>query len=273
VPGGDLIALRAKDAMEQVFAAKAKGLIHLHSILREVSLDFFVLCSSINAVLGEVGQVDQCAANGFLGMYAQATALTSSTPLTAIHWDLWKASGKRGLSADEGIAAFERALARPAVAEVTISTQSLDARIERAQALKVELSRAAAGASLVKQHDRPNLQTAYVAPRNEEEQTVAAIWQDALGINQIGIHDDFFELGGHSLLVTMMVSRLRDALGVDIPIDRLFHKPTIAGLMEARAELKTEQGGDVAEILDLLNELSDEDAEAELLRRVGGSDA
>jgi acyl carrier protein len=265
--------------------------------LREVSLDFFVLCSSINAVLGEVGQVDQCAANGFLGMYAQATALTSSTPLTAIHWDLWKASGKqmrrllqkaglppaaadrleraieRGLSADEGIAAFERAVARPAVPEITISTQSLDERIERAQALKVELSRAAAGASLVKQHDRPNLQTAYVAPRNEEEQTVAAIWQDALGINQIGIHDDFFELGGHSLLVTMMVGRLRDALGVEIPIDRLFRKPTIAGLMEAKTELKTEQGGDVAEILDLLAELSDEDAEEELLRRVRESDA
>lgn len=296
VPGGELIALRAKDAIEQVFAAKAKGLIHLHSILREVPLDFFVLCSSINAVLGEVGQVDPCAANGFLGMYAQATALTSSTPLTAIHWDLWKASSKqiqrllrkaglppttaerlereieRGLSAEEGIATFERAVAGVA-AEVTISTQSLDERIERVQALKVELSRAAAGASLVKQYRRPNLQTAYVAPRNEEEQIVAAIWQDALGIDQIGIHDDFFELGGHSLLVTMMISRLRDALGVDIPIGRLFHKPTIAGLMETKAELQTEQGGDVAEILDLLAKLSDEDAEEELLRRAGGSHA
>jgi hypothetical protein len=73
---------------------------------------------------------------------------------------------------------------------------------------------------------------AYVAPRTPVEVTVAEIWAEVLGLDRVGIHDDFFELGGHSLLATQVVSRARDASGVDIAMRSLFERPTIAGLAQ-----------------------------------------
>ncbi|MGW2891939.1 type I polyketide synthase [Streptomyces griseoruber] len=76
------------------------------------------------------------------------------------------------------------------------------------------------------------LATAYVAPRDEREEAVAAVWSDLLGIAEIGVHDDFFELGGHSLLATRVVARLLDVLGVELPLSALMEASTVAALCE-----------------------------------------
>ncbi len=57
------------------------------------------------------------------------------------------------------------------------------------------------------------LGSAYTAPRNATEETLAAIWADVLGVEKVGVHDDFFELGGDSILSIQVVSRARQALG------------------------------------------------------------
>ena len=77
---------------------------------------------------------------------------------------------------------------------------------------------------------RPELETAYVAPRTVLERTIAGIWCELLHVEQVGLRDNFFDLGGHSLLVVQMQARLRDALGRDVPVVKLFQYPTISAL-------------------------------------------
>lgn len=74
---------------------------------------------------------------------------------------------------------------------------------------------------------------AYTEPRTETEHALAEIWRNLLGIDQVGVFDDFFSLGGHSLLATQLVSRIRDKLQVNLPLNTLFDSPTIAGLAES----------------------------------------
>ncbi|MFG3016931.1 condensation domain-containing protein, partial [Streptomyces cinerochromogenes] len=88
-------------------------------------------------------------------------------------------------------------------------------------------------------HHRPELATTYTAPRNSTEETIAGVWSDVLGIDTVGIHDNFFELGGHSLLATQVTSRLRQRLGVDVPVRALFTSPTVATLAGVVRELET----------------------------------
>jgi amino acid adenylation domain-containing protein len=73
----------------------------------------------------------------------------------------------------------------------------------------------------------------YAAPQGETEVALAAIWSELLGRDQVGRHDHFFELGGHSLLAVQMVSRLRQRLGVELPLRALFARPTLEGLAGA----------------------------------------
>ena len=84
-----------------------------------------------------------------------------------------------------------------------------------------------------------------VTPRTPAEQILASIWTDLLGVENLSVHDNFFELGGHSLLATQVVSRLRKAFRVELPMRDLFQWPTIAGLA-ARIEEARRAGDSVA---------------------------
>jgi hypothetical protein len=71
-----------------------------------------------------------------------------------------------------------------------------------------------------------------VAPRNEVERQLAEIWQKLLQVPHVGIHDDFFVLGGHSLLASRMVSSVRTAFGVELPLASVLDSPKLASLAE-----------------------------------------
>ncbi|MGI5423693.1 non-ribosomal peptide synthase/polyketide synthase [Streptomyces sp. CA-179760] len=76
----------------------------------------------------------------------------------------------------------------------------------------------------------------FVAPAGTTQELVAGIWAGVLGLDRVGATDSFFELGGHSLLATQVISRIREVLGVDVPVAAMFDQPTVRGLAQAVAQ-------------------------------------
>ncbi|MEG3973096.1 beta-ketoacyl synthase N-terminal-like domain-containing protein [Microcoleus sp. herbarium8] len=100
---------------------------------------------------------------------------------------------------------------------------------------------------------RPSLGNSYIPPTNDLEQQIAEMWQEVLGIKQVGIHDNFFELGGDSLIATQLVSRLRSNFPVELPLrDLLLQASTVAKQAETIDQL----------LLEKIAELSEEEVEA-----------
>jgi len=66
----------------------------------------------------------------------------------------------------------------------------------------------------------------YLAPRTEQEQQVASLFEELLGITQVGVHDHFFNIGGHSLLAVRLFARLHKLTGINLPLATLFEAPT-----------------------------------------------
>ncbi|MBR8841096.1 MAG: amino acid adenylation domain-containing protein, partial [Stigonema ocellatum SAG 48.90 = DSM 106950] len=82
-----------------------------------------------------------------------------------------------------------------------------------------------------------------VTPRTPSEEIIANVFAAVLGMQNVGIHDNFFTNGGHSLLATQLISRLRVAFAVEIPIRAVFESPTIAQLDQTITQLRTQDLG------------------------------
>ncbi|RKZ83882.1 MAG: hypothetical protein DRR19_18500 [Candidatus Parabeggiatoa sp. nov. 1] len=140
----------------------------------------------------------------------------------------------------EGVEVFSRILGsqRP---QVLVSTIDLPSRLEKSlSTLLSELKESEPQRLSKPAHPRPQLGHAYVAPRNERERQIASIWQDFLGIEQVGIYDDFFELGGDSLLAVQLIAKLRETLQTDLSPHSLLNSPNIAALTESVEQTTTE---------------------------------
>ncbi|PYP88087.1 MAG: hypothetical protein DMF61_08285 [Blastocatellia bacterium AA13] len=93
LPGGGIIQLKSPEAAESVFGPKVRGTMVLDSILSGRSLDFFVLCSSINSIIGGFGQSDYAAANAFCDAFAQSNFKHRGRYTVSLNWDRWAGVG------------------------------------------------------------------------------------------------------------------------------------------------------------------------------------
>jgi non-ribosomal peptide synthase protein (TIGR01720 family) len=251
IAGSGIIQLKTQDIASNVLAPKVKGTLVLDEVLKSIDLDFFVLFSSITSILGDTGQVDYCAANAFLDAYAHYKNSISSQVTVSINWDGWQEVGmtvktvipseiqqsreeilKKGILPQEGVDVFNRVL-QSSLSQVVVSTQDLQALIQQSTStnyLEQQLALLEENLSSVNpskaKYARPNLDNDYVAPEKEIEQLLADIWQEILGIENIGIHDNFFELGGHSVNAIQIAAKANKA-GLKLRPDQLFKHQTI----------------------------------------------
>ena len=120
-----------------------------------------------------------------------------------------------------------------------------------------------------KQQSRFDVSFEYVQPRTPTEKRVSQIWSEVLRIDKVGIHDNFFRLGGHSMLGTLLMSRVREAFRVDVPLSVLFDAPTVEGLAKAIElwEIQEASAEELAEALEEMSAVSDNELEALLTNR------
>jgi acyl carrier protein len=215
--------------------------------LRGETLDFVLLCSSVAALLGGVGQVDYCGANAFLDAFAHYAKANGGPPVFSVNWDAWKEVGmavntpvpgalqamrdfslKVGISPAEGVDALRRILA---VAQPQLAVFTMD---RRPAIFHAQWCRKAAPPVVAAVGAAP---TASEAPPestgSDVERVVIEAWERILGRDQIGLNDNFFELGGDSLTALQVVAILKARLGREVPIVTFYEAPTVALLARA----------------------------------------
>jgi aryl carrier-like protein len=247
-----VVQLKSPDVADSVLAPKIDGTLALANALRGIDCDFLVLCSSISAILGPAGQVDYCAANAFQDAFANARAGRSKPLVVSINWDAWEDVGMWARSkanapgaldlhpearperirSAEGARAFAHVLETglPQVIVTPYDFAGLVERMARTETARPSTQAAAtAPTQMLARHQRPDIATPFVAPRNDVEQHIAEIWQGVLSLERVGVDDNFFDLGGDSILGIQVVARAR-LVGFAIRPGQLFEHQTIAEL-------------------------------------------
>jgi len=241
---------------ERNFKAVAQGMMVLDELFRDRDLDFRLALGSLGSVLGGIGFVSYSAVSSFMIAFAQQQNQTYGQPWTVECWDSWTIEweteeriasivrsklAKRILptviTQQEGLDCFERVFALTGEAQVAISATDLQTRYDRWVKLESIRERDEKRVELT-HHPRPPIKTSYVAPRDQLEQTIAAVFQDLLGIDKVGAFDNFYDLGGHSLLATQLATRLREVFGMEFSLNAIAAGPTVSNLASAYAARK-----------------------------------
>jgi NADP-dependent 3-hydroxy acid dehydrogenase YdfG/acyl carrier protein len=235
LPGGNRISSQDRAEAADIRSPKVEGSMVLAEVLRGEPLDFFVLCSSVSAVIPAPGQSAYAAANVFQNYFAAWCRNLLKIPAVAIGFDAWQEIGmaaemvlpegfeqvkeerlRTAMSTAEGIEVIRRALASWRGPEILTTTVSLDALLARASS-------------------EPSDQESHGVLDEGNDPELAAvleIWKDLLANNEIAPTDNFFELGGHSLMGTMVATRIRDRFGVELTLRTLFEAPTPQAVAE-----------------------------------------
>jgi acyl transferase domain-containing protein/acyl carrier protein len=270
------------------FRPKAHGLLVTEEALRDQPVKFYVLLSSVSAILGGLGLACYAASNAYLDAAARRRSQDGGAAWITVDWDSWTfvpgTSNGDAITPPQGADCFRRIMAS-SLDHVVVSTTPLADRLARWVEFSAQGQAAAApapgiganGGGIVASasgtgelHARPSLATPYASPGTDTEKAIAGVWEHLLGVGPVGVHDKFFELGGHSLLAVQLMDRLREIFDLDLPVQRIFEAPTVAELAASIEGDLPERGvgsgsaedASIEEALKLVENLSDEEVEA-----------
>jgi acyl carrier protein len=224
-----------------VFEPQASGTSQFVELLGEQELDFALIVTANTGLLGGTGLAPTVATTRFIQALAHTQHRSNDWPWITVSLDVERlrfASARvpardddpLGLMPEAVIEVFHRALATESASGLIVSTVNLHTRLS--QAASYQTDQKGSGLSEPATTTRWTTRT-YVPPQTGIEETLVSIWQQLLGIEQVGIFDDFFELGGHSLLATQVIAQIQERLGVRVSIQQMFEYPTITLLAAA----------------------------------------
>jgi acyl transferase domain-containing protein/acyl carrier protein len=291
---GGLLQLKTAEGLAAALGPLARGTEALLDALGGLAEPpaFVALCASTLTFSGGLGQLDIAVTGAWLDALALRCSASGGPPVLALHWDPhqwgdWLAGGV-GAGVVPGLAAEQlqkelealrippaesgealRRLLASGLSRAIVSAGDFESLLAETDAFTIDvfLAEMEKARHSAQPHRRTGLSTPYVEPRDKTEEKLAALWADLFGIDRIGVEDNFLELGGHSLLAIQLMTQIRNAFEVDLPVTALFEAPTIAGLAQAIA---TEQRGgeedpaELEKLLALVEGLSPEEALAKM---------
>ena len=220
---------------------------------KEVSVFDVVIADESGRVIAQVEgfAIRKLAADAVLTRASSARKTSSSAHGADAHAEsahrteaerLFRRTYELGIRPHEGMEALDRLLAGPKRPHVFVSPLDLPALVARMRSAPKAAETPSTGFA------RPQLETSYVAPRDEIERTLAGFWQELLGVTEVGIADDFFELGGHSLIAVRLFAKIKKAWDLEYPISVLFEAPSIEKCAQlVREDLGIELGSEKPE--------------------------
>lgn len=229
------------ESTNRVLSAKVKGTLVLDEWIRLCHPKFVVLFSSISGILGTAGLIDYSSANSFLDSYALYHYSQNHTNVISIDWDGWDNVGmvasteeglqhklKGNLQVSDGLYLLDNIIRASLAPQVVVSKQHFPTMLSKIrQFMRGETLKTAKNSRVQREENRPDLETAYVAPQNSIQQKITQIWEEMLGVYPIGIQDDYFELGGHSMLAVEIVAKMDGAFQKKIALRELFERSNI----------------------------------------------
>lgn len=236
------------------------SLLVLDEALQDCDLAFRLLVSHTRAN-GVLSAADYALALS-LDNLASNSARNGHQSWTSVTWNLSPASVDREILSE----AIGRLFHLDGTPQVIVSPEPLADGWNKLDALMANSS-VRLTSEPMSHYPRPSLRVEYAPPTTPAEQAIVEIWRELLGVDKIGVHDNFLDLGGDSLLAVRLISRLRDAFQQELPISLIFEASSVAELARA-VEPKSQEGDpDLSDILEMVEYLSEEDVEQELLKR------
>ncbi|MCP4661319.1 MAG: amino acid adenylation domain-containing protein [bacterium] len=232
---------------ENLILSQGRVLADLEEILDSQSVDFCLVVSGGAVAVGG-GTPAGAAIGNWIDLFVERHNRVSPAPWLHLSLDPWREE-----IAEQGHELWPRILATAGLSRVLVTAGDPGRSV----------TTAADDEAAPTLHQRPDSLGEYKAPRNTIEQLVAEIWEEVLGVEKIGIHDDLFELGANSLLATQVVSRFRDLFQVQVPLQEMNELRTIADTTAVlgRHQIDDAVAEKVVALMAELEELSENDAE------------
>lgn len=243
-----ITSLQPLDCARQ-FAPKVQAVQAIHFALEQsgcyAKLDFCLMISSLATQLGGLGLAAYTAAHCYLDSYVQRLVSENDKQSVwqVVNWDNWLTGDdqvtdgvaiQEGISSADAIRLLQRILASKlhrSLPQLYISSTDLNQRIARWVEMDFLGEQDAITETTASLHPRPLLSSQYSPPKTDVQKTLVGLWQQLLGIDEIGIEDSFFELGGDSVVSIRFLAKAAKQ-GVFLTTQDIFEQQTISKLVE-----------------------------------------